>query len=230
MKDRYLILDTETTGLKPFQGDKIIEIGIVEILDGKITNNKIQYYLQPDKPIPKEAIKIHKITDEMLKGKPRFKDVSMEILNFINKDDYKNYIVAHNANFDMKFLHHEFENDQLIELKKIEVIDTLIIARKKFPNEKVSLDNLCAKFNLSTSEREEKGHGALLDATLLAEVFVNFMNYTNFKELCTKKEIFFGFEKREEDLQLRKINSHTESDEILHESFLKNILKIEKVW
>lgn len=225
--ERYLVLDTETTGLKPFQGDKMIEIGIVEILNGQITGKSLQHYLQPDKVLSKESIKIHNITDEMLKDKPRFKEVSDQIVDFICNPNYENHIVAHNANFDMKFLHNECNNEQVEKLKKVDIIDTLTIARKKFPNEKVNLDALCKKFNLDTSEREKMGHGALLDSTLLANIFINFLRYQNFKELSEKKIIFFGIIKRSEILMPRIFNNKKEND---HEYFLKNILKIENVW
>jgi len=166
---RQIILDTETTGLDPKQGHKIIEIGCVEMIDRKLTGNNYHQYLQPDREIDAGAIEVHGISNEFLNDKPRFYEVMHEFMEYIKGAE----LIIHNAPFDIGFLDHE-----LAELNnpwgKVEqhcqVIDTLVMARNKFPGKKNNLDALCKRYLIDNSHREL--HGALLDSEILADVYL----------------------------------------------------------
>ncbi len=163
---REIVIDTETTGLNPFEGDKIVEIGCVEIINHVPTNKVFHKYINPQRDIPEEVIKIHGITEEFLKDKPTFAEIADEFLDFISSDN----LVIHNAAFDMSFINSELVaiNKKPIDMHR--VIDSLAIARHKFPGDKASLDSLCKKFGIDNSHRTK--HGALLDAELLSEVYL----------------------------------------------------------
>ena len=164
---REIVLDTETTGLDPLEGHKIIEIGAIELIDHIQTEEKIHFYLNPGREIPEASQKIHNISNEMVKNKPIFKDIIDEFLSFIKNDS----IIIHNADFDLKFLNYELSLCGLNNLEN-NIIDTLSIARSKYPGSSVSLDSLCKRFDVDLNEREEKGHGALIDCYLLSEVYL----------------------------------------------------------
>lgn len=164
---REIVLDTETTGLDPLQGDRIVEIGCVELINHVPTGRTYQRYLNPDKAMSAEVIAVHGLTDDFLADKPRFPEIADEFLAFIG-DDAK--LVIHNAAFDMKFLNAELEKCGRQSLSYNRVIDTLIIARQKFPGSRVNLNELCKRFNVDASARTV--HGALLDSELLAEVYL----------------------------------------------------------
>lgn len=163
--ERYICLDTETTGISVKNKHKIIEIGCVEVVNGSETGRTYHTYLNPDREIDKEAEGVHGISLDSLQDKPRFNEISADFLKFIANST----LVIHNATFDINFLNYELE---LCHLTKIEnpVIDTLILARKKYVGERASLDALCKKFEVDLSSRNM--HGALLDAGLLAKVFI----------------------------------------------------------
>ena len=162
-----IVLDTETTGLKSAEGDRIIEIGMVEINESGTTGRTFQRYLDPKRPMSKSAIEIHGITDEMLKNKPEFKDVADDFLEFIG--DAK--LVIHNAGFDMGFINKELAETGRDPIDQEErVVDTLTLAREELPNvTRFNLDALCQHFKIDRTHRTK--HGALLDAELLAEVY-----------------------------------------------------------
>ena len=162
---RLLVLDTETTGLDLENGDRVIEIGIIELIDGVKTGNNFQQYFNPNKKIEKSAQDIHGLTNEFLSDKPNFYDIADEFNDYIKEST----LIIHNASFDIKFLDFELEN---CGKKKInnEIIDTLNIAKKEFPGQSVSLDSLCKKLQINNSHR--KLHGALLDADLLSSVYL----------------------------------------------------------
>ncbi len=162
---RYICLDTETTGTLVRKGHRVLEIGCVEVIDGVITGSEYHTFLNPECEIDAEAIAVHGITQEKVKNEPKFKDIARDFQNFINNS----VLVIHNASFDISFLNNEFD---LAGLHKIdnEVIDTLILARRKYIGERASLDALCTKFGVDKTSRTL--HGALLDAKLLAEVFL----------------------------------------------------------
>ena len=166
MEIREIILDTETTGLDPASGHRIVEIGALEMRNKVLTGNKFHYYVNPERDMPSEAYRIHGISGEFLKDKPLFSVIADELLEFIGSSK----LVIHNAVFDIKFLNHELSLINKTSLDIARTIDTLTISRKLFPGAKVNLDALCKKFNIDNSIR--KFHGALKDAALLAEVYV----------------------------------------------------------
>ena len=223
---RYIVFDTETTGLDPFTGDKIIEIGCVEMFDKVITGKTYHQYVNPEKQLSQEIIDITHITDDELKDKPVFKDIAQDFLNFINEKPTgidKNVLVAHNASFDIKFLNHELKTAGFNNLLSFDVIDTLDIARRKFPNQKATLDMLCEKFGISLEERRKEGHGALLDAKILADVFIKLMEGNQSLDVSRDDNIdFIGFKKRTEALQARKIYELTEQEKQARQKFLED--------
>ena len=164
---REIVLDTETTGLDPAQGHKIVEIGCVELENHMPTGRTFQEYLNPERLMDQEVIDVHGITNEFVKDKPKFKEVADKFIEFIG-DDSK--LVIHNAAFDMKFLNAELTACGHKPLSYDRVIDTLLIARQKFPGSRVNLNELCKRFNVDASARTV--HGALLDSELLAEVYL----------------------------------------------------------
>jgi DNA polymerase-3 subunit epsilon len=164
---REVVLDTETTGLEPENGDRVIEIGCVELVNRKPTGNTFRELLNPEKLLTAEITRITGYTDKDLKDKPLFKDVVDRFLGFIGND----ILVAHNANFDIKFINSELKMLDIPPLLNI-VVDSIEIARVKLPGKKYNLDALCRHFNIDLTERETNGHGALLDSQLLAEVYL----------------------------------------------------------
>jgi DNA polymerase III subunit epsilon len=166
---RQIIFDTETTGFKPENGDRVVEIGAIEMVNGAITGNDFHVYVNPERDMPDGAYKVHGLSTEFLSDKPVFSDSSIGAAfhNFVKGA----VLIAHNADFDMKFMQFEMEKAGLEPIQN-EVIDTLQIARRKFPGSPASLDALCSRFGINTAERERQGHGALLDSRLLAEVYI----------------------------------------------------------
>lgn len=162
---REIVLDTETTGLKPGDGHRIVEIGCVELFNGVATGRTFHVYINPERNVPDEVVAIHGLTNEFLKDKPRFSDIFNAFSAFIGDAP----LVAHNAPFDIGFLNAELDRLNAPRIDKARAIDTKAIAGKLFPGEKVSLDSLCDKFNIDRTGRAL--HGALLDARLLADVY-----------------------------------------------------------
>ncbi|MEO5333583.1 MAG: DNA polymerase III subunit epsilon [Magnetococcus sp. YQC-5] len=162
---RFIALDTETTGLSPVRGDRIVEIGCVEVVHLRKGQSR-QWYINPERKIPLEATRIHGITDEQVAGSPVFKDIAQEFLHFIGEDT----LVIHNASFDLGFLNAELKRIRRLPLETSRVIDTMAVSRSRFPGQKATLDALCKRLKVDNSHR--KWHGALLDADLLADVYV----------------------------------------------------------
>ncbi len=167
---REIVLDTETTGLDPLEGHKIIEIAAIELIDHIQTEEKFHFYLNPEREIPEASQKIHNISNEMVKDKPKFGEIHKNFLDFIKGDS----LVIHNAEFDLKFLNYELNKIGKNDIQN-GIVDTLKLARSKYPGSSVSLDALCKKFNIDTKERVEKGHGALVDCYLLSEVYLEIL-------------------------------------------------------
>jgi DNA polymerase III subunit epsilon len=163
---REIVLDTETTGLDPDAGHRVIEIGCVELIDHFPTGKSFQRYLNPERDMPPDAQRIHGITSEFLSDKPLFAHVVVEFLEFIGDAP----LVIHNASFDLKFLNAELTRVKRGPLELARAIDTVDIARNKFPGARVSLDELCKRFSIDLSGRSL--HGALLDAELTAQVYI----------------------------------------------------------
>lgn len=169
---REIILDTETTGLKPEQGHRLIEICAMEIVNGKKTGEIFHKFINPQRDVPYEAFAIHGISTEFLLDKPLFSQIAEEFVQFIK--DAK--LVIHNAKFDVGFLNYELKKHSHQTIDFDNVIDTLFLARKKFPGSPASLDALCKRFKVSLAKREK--HGALIDVELLYEVYKNLTDDT----------------------------------------------------
>ncbi len=167
--DRQIVLDTETTGLEHRQGHRIIEIGCVELINRKLTGNNYHVYLNPDREIDQGAIEVHGITNEFLADKARFADIYEEMMNYLGGAE----LIIHNAAFDVGFLDAELEKISGYSTRINSVCgvhDTLIQARKMFPGQRNDLDSLCRRYEINNSHREL--HGALLDAEILADVYL----------------------------------------------------------
>jgi DNA polymerase-3 subunit epsilon len=166
---RQIVLDTETTGLSPKEGHRIIEVGCLELVDRRLTNNNLHFYINPERDIDRGAAEVHGITSEFLADKPVFKGIAEELFSFLKGAE----LIIHNAPFDMGFLNNEFKllghgHQSLSDA--CDVIDSLVIARRKHPGQKNSLDALCRRYSIDNSNRDL--HGALLDSELLAQVYL----------------------------------------------------------
>lgn len=167
---REIVFDTETTGLDPFQGDRVVEIGCVELINHVPTGRTYHQYINPERSLSEEVVAVHGLTEQFLSDKPKFSEIVDEFLAFIGSDSM---LVAHNASFDMKFLNAELSWVGYPPLSYDRVIDTLILARKKFPGSRVNLNELCKRFHIDNSARTV--HGALLDSELLADVYLELL-------------------------------------------------------
>lgn len=166
---KEIVLDTETTGMDPNDGHRLVEIGCVELENHIPTGKTLQIYINPEREIPAEATAVHGITNEFVADKPVFSQVYSEFMDFINGGK----LVIHNAEFDMKFINWELNQVGHAAVPWANVIDTLAMARKKFPGSPANLDALCRRFGIDNSERTY--HGALLDSELLAEVYLELL-------------------------------------------------------
>ncbi len=164
---RSVTLDIETTGLSFLEGHKIVEIGCVELLNNFPSGKTWQRYINPERPMPEEAFKIHGLSEEFLSNKPVFSLIIDDFLNFIKDSD----LIIHNSKFDLPFINYELEinNSKALDPKKNNIIDTLNLARKMHPGQSVSLDALSRRYKINI---ERENHGALLDAEILAEVYL----------------------------------------------------------
>ena len=165
---REIVLDTETTGLEPSQGHRIIEIGCLELRNRTPTGAKYHAYINPERDVPEESQRITNLSTEFLRDKPVFADVVDGFLAFVGDSG----LVIHNAEFDLKFLNAELSKLKKGPIAPSRAVDTMLIARRRFPGASASLDALCRRFDISLDDRKAKGHGALLDAALLAEVYL----------------------------------------------------------
>ncbi|MGO4336459.1 DNA polymerase III subunit epsilon [Labrys sp. KB_33_2] len=163
---REIILDTETTGLDPNEGHRLVEIGCVEMLDRNPTGATWHKYFNPERDMPVEAFNVHGLSAEFLSDKPLFAELAQEFVDFIGDA----HLVIHNAGFDMRFLNAELKRVNKAVLQLDRVVDTLAMARRKHPGARASLDELCQRYGIDNSKRVK--HGALLDAEILAEVYI----------------------------------------------------------
>ena len=167
---RQIVLDTETTGLDPHDGHRVIEIGCVELIDRRLTRNNFHRYIQPDREIDAGAVEVHGITDDFLADKPRFAEVADDFIRYVEGAE----LIIHNAPFDVGFLDHELMGWRGGNAPRIsdlcEVTDTLAMARRLHPGQRNGLDALCKRYSVDNSRRE--WHGALLDAEILADVYL----------------------------------------------------------
>jgi len=166
---RQIVLDTETTGLETAHGHRIIEIGCVEMVNRRLTGNNYHQYIQPEREIDEGALQVHGITQEFLADKPKFADISDDLLTYLGNAE----LIIHNAPFDIGFLNYELQmvqGKQFDLMNHCEVLDTLALARQKHPGVRNSLDALCKRYEVDNSSREL--HGALLDSEILADVYL----------------------------------------------------------
>ena len=215
---KEVVLDTETTGLSVKEGHRIVEIGCLELDNLIPTKRKFHCYLNPERKVSEKALKVHGYTDDFLSKQKKFKEVFEEFLNFI---DGKRLII-HNAEFDMAHLNHELE---LLGKKKLdnEIIDTLTLARDKFPGSPISLDALCKRYRIDNSKRVQ--HTALIDCDLLVKVYINLIDQKeptlDFQKLDEKSQVL----KNENILYFKKIIYPSQNELKSHEEFLKKNLK-----
>ena len=223
---RQIFLDTETTGLSPESGDRIIEIGCVELLARKLTGNNKHFYLNPDRESHEAAFKVHGISDEFLKDKPRFGVVAGELLAYLKDAE----IIIHNAPFDVGFLNKELEmcgqNPIITYVSKI--TDSLMMAKELYPGKRNSLDALCDRLEVDNSGRTL--HGALLDAELLADVYINLTRGQNSLMMDTVAPCEMGDRLPMVDLSQFVLPLLAANDEELdaHENLLEDIDKASK--
>ena len=215
---REIVLDTETTGISVKDGHRIVEIGCIELENLIPTKNKFHYYLNPERKVSERAFEIHGYSDQFLSNKKKFHEVIEEFLNFI---DGKRLLI-HNAEFDLAHLNNEM---LLIGKEKIsnEIIDTLTLAREKYPGSQVSLDALCKRYRIDNSKRDK--HTALIDCDLLAKVYINLIDQKepslDFNNIEEKTKNL----KNEEIIYYKKIIKPTSEELEKHNKYLKNYLK-----
>ena len=178
-----VFLDTETTGLSPRDGHKLVEIACIETNDLITTQNVFHKVINPERDVPQEAFNVHGFSTDFLKGKETFIEIAENFLNFIK--DKK--LIIHNASFDLGFLNHQLKQLKMNEIQNKNIIDTLEIARGKFPGSSNSLDGLCRRFNIDLSRRTK--HNALLDCELLREVYINLLDAKEPKLEFTKTDM-----------------------------------------
>jgi len=216
-----IVLDTETTGLSVKDGHRIVEIGCVELLDRIPTKNTFHCYLNPERKVSEDAFKIHGYSDEFLTNKSKFIEIVDKFLDFIGDKN----LVMHNAGFDLTHLNNELQIVKKKILNNSRIVDTLEIAREKFPGSQISLDALCKKFRIDNSKREK--HSAIVDCELLAKVYVNLMDE---KEplLDFSENKISGNIKKKQNLNIKYSNiviKPTKEEIQLHNNFLKKELK-----
>ncbi|MDC0851109.1 DNA polymerase III subunit epsilon [Candidatus Pelagibacter sp.] len=215
---KEVVLDTETTGISIKEGHRIVEIGCLELDNLVPTKNKFHCYLNPERKVSEKALEVHGYTDEFLAKQKKFKDVGEQFLEFI-KDKR---LIIHNADFDLGHLNNELA---ILGKKKLnnDIIDTLILARDKFPGSPVSLDALCKRYRVDNSKRTQ--HTALIDCDLLAKVYIN---------LIDQKEPTLNFQSQDQDVKdrndlnvayFKKIVTPTEDEIKKHQEYLKSNLK-----
>ena len=217
---KEIVLDTETTGLSVKDGHRIVEIGCIEIDNFSPTSKKFHCYINPERKVSKEALEVHGYSDEFLSNKKKFKEIASDFLEFIKNKK----LIIHNADFDLSHLNNELNLIGENNIKKEDVIDTLDIARDKFPGSSISLDALCKRYRIDNSRRIK--HTALVDCDLLYKVYIN---------LIDQKEPTLNFNIKNEDNNVANKNINNDyykkiilptSEELkLHKDFLKNKLK-----
>ena len=216
-----VILDTETTGVSTTEKHRIVEIGCVELNNQISTNKTFHTYLNPERPVSEDAFKIHGYSNEFLADKKTFSEIAKDFLNFIKNKK----IIIHNAPFDLSFLNYELRLINEKEIEKKDVIDTLEIARSKYPGSQNSLDALCKRFNIDNSKRSK--HNALLDCNLLKDVYINLLDQKSPKLNLVSAEINdlkINIDTKEKNNSNKKIIKPTENEFELHKKYLKSDL------
>jgi DNA polymerase-3 subunit epsilon len=227
---REIVLDTETTGFDPRSGDRLVELACLEIEDFVPTGRSFHVYIDPCRDMPAEAQKVHGLTAEFLRGKPKFEDpdVADAFLDFVGEAR----LIAHNAAFDRGFLNWELANCNRVEIPEHRWIDTLALAKQRFPGMHNSLDALCKRFKISLSEREK--HGALIDARLLAAVYLELKG-------GRERSLALGTGALVEAVAVAARVDHgmrprplaprsTDAERALHAAFIREMVKAEELW
>lgn len=220
---REIVFDTETTGFNYDSGDRLIEIGAVELINHIPTGRIYHQYINPERDVPEEAVKVHGLTYDFLKNYPKLSEIAQDFIDFVGDDGI---LVAHNASFDINFINYEFKHKGFRTYSWDKVVDTLEIARSKFPGSRNNLDALCRRFNIDNSSRTK--HGALLDAELLAEVYLELLGGAE-----PSMELSDNMQKKveKEDVKIERnyISSRnfliSDEENKLHEEFLSQKLK-----
>lgn len=224
---REICFDTETTGLYVENGDRIIEIGAVELINHIPTGREYHVLINPERDVPLEAVKIHGIDNDILRDKPVFKQIAQEWIDFVGNDSM---LVAHNAEFDIKFINMELEKCGLPKYDFNRVIDTLAIAKKQFPKLHNTLNDLCKRFGIDNSSRTL--HGALIDSQLLAKVYLQLMggNEPSINFISAKSDYINSENKKENKIKIKERHfTLSEEEQYQHLNFLKNDIK-DSIW
>jgi DNA polymerase III subunit epsilon len=215
---KEIILDTETTGLSVKDGHRIVEIGCVELDNLLPTNNRFHCYLNPERKVSEKALEVHGYTDEFLSSKKFFKEVVDDFLSFIK--DKK--LIIHNAEFDLGHLNQELKLAGKEKIKN-EIVDTLALARDKFPGSSISLDALCKRYKIDNSKRTQ--HTALVDCDLLAKVYINLIDQKEPTLDFQKSESTLKDQRKEKVLYFKKVIKPTSLETENHKKYLKTSLK-----
>ena len=216
---KEIVLDTETTGISTKDGHRLVEIGCIELDDLIPTKNKFHFYLNPERKVSEKAFEIHGYTDEFLSEQKKFKEIAGEFLDFISNKR----LIIHNAEFDLGHLNNEL---MLIGKNKIQnqIIDTLVLARDKFPGSSISLDALCKRYSIDNSKREK--HNAVIDCELLSKVYINLLDQREPSlNLSAEKEDENEIVKSTSVKYFNKIIKPSENELKLHKDFLKKEIK-----
>lgn len=225
---REIVFDTETTGFKPEEGEKLVEIGAVELINHIPTGRTYHQYINPEKEVPEEAYRVHGLNYEFLKNYPKVSEIAQDFIDFVGDDGI---LVAHNATFDIHFINYEFKHHGFKTYSWDRVVDTLEIARNKFPTQRNSLDALCKRFNIDNSARTK--HGALLDAELLSEVYLELLGGAEpSMSLVTKEEqtsFVSAAENKEKTFLKARDFSLSEEELAAHQTFLEEKIK-DPIW
>src|SRR2546421_1271697 len=218
---REIVLDTETTGLDPLRGDRLVEIGCIEIYNRMPTGQTFHRYINPERDMPAEAFAVHGLSSEFLSSKPLFTEVVEEFLEFIGDAP----LVIHNASFDIAFLNAELERIKRLPIARERLVDTLLLARRKHPGVSNRLDDLCSRYAIDNSRRTK--HGALLDAELLAEVYIDLIGARQSQLILAteSREIRIGgsgeMPRRQRETVL--VPRVTDEDRIAHRAFVATL-------
>ena len=215
---KEIILDTETTGLSVKDGHRLVEIGCIELENLIPTNNKFHCYLNPERKVSEKALEVHGYTDEFLSSKKKFKEVVQEFLDFINGKR----LIIHNAEFDLSHLNNELKIIGKETLKN-EIVDTLQLARDKYPGSSLSLDALCKRYKIDNSKRVQ--HTALIDCDLLSKVYVNLIDQKEPTLNFNSETIDNKYKKSNKVLYFKKIIKPSDKEKLNHSQYLKTNLK-----
>lgn len=220
---REIVLDTETTGLNPMQGDRIVEIGCIELINHVPTDQHFHRYINPERSMPAEAEAVHGLSETFLSDKPVFADIVDDLVDFLKDSP----LVIHNAAFDIGFLNAEYARVRVPAVPMERTVDTLLIARKKYPGAQASLDALCRRFGIDNSARTK--HGALLDAELLADVYLELIGGRQ-PEMVLASEAQAGSSVERTNRKARPARPHTVSpQELARHAEMLALLK-EPIW